>query len=187
MVNAQACRTLKECAGDIVLLEDACALGSSEILSPEKTIKTGSCYYSHAAAFSSHAVKTIASGEGGVVTTNDRNFAEKLRLYRNHGMVRDNDEPASNPWYYEMHSLGFNYRLTDIQCALGRSQLSKLEGFVKKEARERHSICLKNLGPYVKPIDTIGGCKPAWHLAVALIDFEKLDIQRVDVMRKLSI
>ena len=60
-------RNLKECAGDIVLLEDAChALGSSEILSPEKSIKTGSCYYSHAAAFSSHAVKTIASGEGAL-------------------------------------------------------------------------------------------------------------------------
>jgi len=182
-------RNLKECAGDIILLEDAChALGSSEILSPEKSIKTGSCYYSHAAAFSSHAVKTIASGEGGVVTTNDRNFAEKLRLYRNHGMVKDNDELASNPWHYEMHSLGFNYRLTDIQCALGRSQLSKLEGFVKKreKLRERYSICLKMLGPYVKPIDTIDGCKPAWHLAVALIDFEKLGIQRLDVMRKLS-
>ena len=102
--------------------------------------------------------------------------------------IRDNDELASDPWHYEMHSLGFNYRLTDIQCALGRSQLSKLEGFVKKreKLRERYSICLKMLGPYVKPIETIGGCKPAWHLAVALIDFEKLDIQRVDVMRKLS-
>ena len=182
-------QNLKECAGDIILLEDAChALGSLEILSPEKSVKTGSCYYSHAAAFSSHAVKTIASGEGGVVTTNDYKLAEKFRLYRNHGMVRDNDELASNPWHYEMHSLGFNYRLTDIQCALGLSQLSKLERFVKnrEKLRERYSTRLRKLGSHVKPVETITTCNPAWHLAVALIDFEKLGVQRVDVMRALS-
>lgn len=182
-------QNLKECAGDIILLEDAChALGSLEILSPEKSVKTGSCYYSHAAAFSSHAVKTIASGEGGVVTTNDYKLAEKFRLYRNHGMVRDNDELASNPWHYEMHSLGFNYRLTDIQCALGLSQLSKLERFVKnrEKLRERYSTRLRKLGSHVKPVEAITTCNPAWHLAVALIDFEKLGVQRVDVMRRLS-
>ena len=182
-------QNLKECAGDIILLEDAChALGSLEILSPEKSVKTGSCYYSHAAAFSSHAVKTIASGEGGVVTTNDYKLAENFRLYRNHGMVRDNDELASNPWHYEMHSLGFNYRLTDIQCALGLSQLSKLERFVKnrEKLRERYSTRLRKLGSHVKPVETITTCNPAWHLAVALIDFEKLGVQRVDVMRALS-
>ncbi len=182
-------QNLKECAGDIILLEDAChALGSLEILSPEKSVKTGSCYYSHAAAFSSHAVKTIASGEGGVVTTNDYKLAEKFRLYRNHGMVRDNDELASNPWHYEMHSLGFNYRLTDIQCALGLSQLSKLERFVKnrEKLRERYSTRLRKLGSHVKPVEAITTCNPAWHLAVALIDFEKLGVQRVDVMRALS-
>ena len=182
-------QNLKECAGDIILLEDAChALGSLEILSPEKSVKTGSCYYSHAAAFSSHAVKTIASGEGGVVTTNDYKLAEKFRLYRNHGIVRDDDGLASNPWHYEMHNLGFNYRLTDIQCALGLSQLSKLERFVKnrEKLRERYSTRLRKLGSHVKPVETISTCNPAWHLAVALIDFEKLGVQRVDVMRRLS-
>ena len=69
---------LRECAGDIILLEDAChALGGSEITSSNKSLKIGSCHCSLAAAFSSHAVKTIASGEGGIVTTNDENFAEK--------------------------------------------------------------------------------------------------------------
>ena len=103
-------------------------------------------------------------------------------------MVRDNDELASNPWHYEMHSLGFNYRLTDIQCALGLSQLSKLERFVKnrEKLRERYSTRLRKLGSHVKPVETITTCNPAWHLAVALIDFEKLGVQRVDVMRALS-
>ena len=179
---------LKECGGDIILLEDAChALGTSEISSPYKTFKIGSCRCSLAAAFSSHAVKTIASGEGGVVTTNDECFAEKLRLYRNHGMVRDYDALDHNPWHYEMHSLGFNYRLTDIQCALGFSQLSKLDKFVKERAKlkERYSVLLKKIGPYVKPIETVKYSIPAWHLSVALINFEKLGLSRVDVMRQL--
>ena len=179
---------LRECAGDIILLEDAChALGGSEITSSNRSLKIGSCHCSLAAAFSSHAVKTIASGEGGIVTTNDENFAEKLRLYRNHGMVRDYNALDHNSWHYEMHSLGFNYRLTDIQCALGHSQLSKLEEFVKERTKlkERYSILLGKLGPYVKPIETVSYSIPAWHLSVALINFEELGVPRVDVMRQL--
>ena len=76
-----------------------------------------------------------------------------------------------------MHSLGFNYRLTDIQCALGHSQLSKLEEFVKERTKlkERYSILLGKLGPYVKPIETELPI-PAWHLSVALINFEELGV-----------
>ena len=102
-------------------------------------------------------------------------------------MVRDYNALDHNSWHYEMHSLGFNYRLTDIQCALGHSQLSKLEEFVKERTKlkERYSILLGKLGPYVKPIETVSYSIPAWHLSVALINFEELGVPRVDVMRQL--
>lgn len=172
--------------------EDAChALGGHEILSNNEQVKVGSCHSSQAAIFSTHAVKTIASGEGGVVTTNNETLANKLRELRNHGMVRQKTDKGSEnfePWYYEMHDLGFNYRLTDVQCALGLSQLSKLLKFVEKRAnlRQRYSTLLSKCGPHVKPLSTSDRSVPAWHLSVVLIDFEALGIRRSDVMRQLS-
>lgn len=85
--------------------------------------------------FSSHPVKTVTSGEGGIVTTNDETFYKKLLLARSHGITRDLSQmtvPSDDPWYYEMISLGYNYRLTDIQAALLSSQLDKLPVFSKR-------------------------------------------------------
>ncbi len=100
--------------------------------------------------FSSHPVKTVTSGEGGVVTTNDEVLYQKLLLARSHGITRDHSqmsEPCDDPWYYEMISLGYNYRLTEIQAALFSSQLDKLPVFSKrrKEIVKRYNEAFRDV------------------------------------------
>ena len=115
---------------DVRLVEDAAhALGAYVDGEP-----VGSCAHSDMAVFSFHPVKAIATGEGGMVTTRDAAFADRLRLFRSHGLTKDPTVLTRNDggWYQEQHELGFNYRLTDIQSALGRSQLRKLERFVRR-------------------------------------------------------
>jgi UDP-4-amino-4,6-dideoxy-N-acetyl-beta-L-altrosamine transaminase len=95
----------------------------------------GSCEFSHVSVFSFHPVKIITSAEGGMCTTNDPVLAKKISLLRTHGITRDQRELVNNsegPWYYEQISLGFNYRMTDLQAALGLSQLDRLEQFISK-------------------------------------------------------
>lgn len=101
--------------------------------------RIGNCIYSDITVFSFHPVKIITTGEGGMATTNDPNLAKSMRSLRSHGITRDLDEmfsPNPSPWYYEQTDLGFNYRITDIQAALGVSQLRRIERFLKK----RHKI-----------------------------------------------
>ena len=101
--------------------------------------RIGNCIYSDITVFSFHPVKVVTTGEGGIATTNDPNLAKTMRSLRSHGITRDLDEmfsPNASPWYYEQTNLGFNYRMTDIQAALGVSQLRRIEKFLKK----RHKI-----------------------------------------------
>lgn len=116
------------------VIEDAAHAIGSTYLFENKEYQCGSCAHSDLAIFSFHPVKTITTGEGGAITTNSDELAEKLRLYRNHGMTKNAKLLTRNdgPWYYEMHELGYNYRITDIQCALGISQLSKLPAFKRR-------------------------------------------------------
>jgi UDP-4-amino-4,6-dideoxy-N-acetyl-beta-L-altrosamine transaminase len=111
------------------LIEDAChALGARY-----KNSKIGSADFSDAVVFSFHPVKHITTGEGGAVLTNDYTLYKRLKLVRNHGITKNLDEflyPPDGDWYYEQHHLGFNFRITDFQCALGISQLRKLDKFV---------------------------------------------------------
>lgn len=96
---------------------------------------SGSCAFSDMTIFSFHPVKHITTGEGGAVLTNDPELSKRLTLFKSHGITRDPEmvEDNSNaPWGYEQHELGFNYRITDIQCALGISQIQRIEGFVKR-------------------------------------------------------
>lgn len=117
---------------DIKLIEDgAHALGATY-----DNKKIGSLKYSEMAMFSFHPVKHITTGEGGIIVTNDEEYFERLQLFRSHGITKNNLVNESHgDWYYEMQELGFNYRITDIQCALGVSQLKKLDSFVKSRRR----------------------------------------------------
>jgi len=102
----------------------------------------GSCAHTDLAVFSFHPVKTITTGEGGVVMTNDRSLADRVRAFRSHGVERSGTAAArEGEWYYEMKELGYNYRITDLQCALGLSQLEKLNRF---KARRREIVAFYN-------------------------------------------
>lgn len=124
---------------NLYIIEDAAhAIGSDY-----KDTKVGSCKYSDMTVFSFHPVKTITTAEGGAVVTNDEKLYKKLLAYRSHGMHKDGD--MQNDWRYEMRELGYNYRMTDIQAALGISQLKRLDKF-KKRRREIVDFYNKNLG-----------------------------------------
>tara|TARA_B110000259_G_C13969311_1_gene384052 strand:+ start:196 stop:1371 length:1176 start_codon:yes stop_codon:yes gene_type:complete len=123
---------------DIKIIEDAShAIGGSYLGGP-----IGNCAYSDITVFSFHPVKIVTTGEGGAALTNDDQLAEKMALYRGHGITRDQNmmtEPSHGSWYYQQIELGYNYRMTDIQAALGISQMHRLSEFVSK----RHQIALR--------------------------------------------
>lgn len=145
---------------DLAVIEDAAhAIGSDY-----RGMKVGSCRWSDMTIFSFHPVKTITTGEGGAITTNSRELYEKLLALRAHGMHKDG--PMADTWEYEMRDLGFNYRLTDIQAALGVSQLKKLEKF-KKRRREIVDFYNKNLGlPHLEEAEFSHAC---FHLYPVLV------------------
>jgi UDP-4-amino-4,6-dideoxy-N-acetyl-beta-L-altrosamine transaminase len=174
--------------GGLCLIEDAChALGVEGI---------GATTYSEFACFSTHPVKAIATGEGGVVTTANASFAKRMRVLRSHGMVRDadvfdnvdqafdNSEP--NPWYYEMSEVGWNYRMPDPLCALGISQLAKLQRFQlrRRQIVEMYDSLLAPLAPAVRPVPHNGG-PHGHHLYALLVDFPAIGLSRKNVMEHL--
>ena len=114
------------------IIEDAShAIGGTFLGKP-----VGACEYSDITIFSFHPVKIVTTGEGGALLTNDPNVACKVKMLRSHGVTKENlSKKDEGGWYYEQHSLGFNYRMTDIQAALGISQLEKLGSFVKKRQK----------------------------------------------------
>lgn len=150
------------------------------------------------ACFSFHPVKTITTGEGGVVTTASGAMAERLMRFRSHGMVRNaaqfvetaaafDSGGAVNPWYYEMPEPGYNYRLSDIHAALGLQQLRKLARFVARRAElvAKYDGLLAPLAPRIRPIRRRPGAGSAWHLYPVLFEFAALGIERGAVMRRL--
>jgi len=184
---------------DCLIVEDAChALGSGFTTTDGHSTLIGDCTYSESAVFSLHPAKTIAMGEGGMVTTNSDQTAERLRDFRNHGMTRNasrfvnrelafDDNGDANPWYYEVSDIGYNYRASDINCALGLSQIAKLEQFVERRRQlvHRYDQVLRPLSNLVSPMRKIDRCHPGWHLYVVHIDFEAAGISRAQVISKL--
>jgi UDP-4-amino-4,6-dideoxy-N-acetyl-beta-L-altrosamine transaminase len=121
---------------NLVVIEDAAhAIGAKyRLKNSQDWIKVGSCFHSDMTILSFHPVKHITTGEGGMVLTNNHDLYEKLVFFRSHGITRNKKymKETEGLWYYEMHELGFNYRITDIQCSLGLSQLKKLDRFIAK-------------------------------------------------------
>jgi UDP-4-amino-4,6-dideoxy-N-acetyl-beta-L-altrosamine transaminase len=181
----------------LTVIEDAChALGTSY---GDRRYPVGGCAHSLAACFSFHPAKTIAMGEGGAVTTNSDELAHQARLLRNHGMTREAtafcnkdiafsaDGPA-NPWYYEASEISHNFRASDINCALGLSQLAKLEKFLeqRRALAERYQLRLASLAPIVRYVPGNAEDRHGWHLCTVLVDFDALGIDRRTLMERLK-
>lgn len=168
------------------IIEDAChAIGGAQA-TERGSIPVGGCHNADMACFSFHPVKTVAMGEGGAITTNNAELAAALRRDRSHGLIRESD-PAE-PWAYELLEPGFNYRAPDILCALGLSQLKKLERFVAQRRRlvAAYRERLWRMDAILRPVEDAGHGDPAWHLFVVRIDFEKAGVNRAEVMRRLA-
>jgi len=179
-----ALRAIADSVG-AAIVEDSChALGSTADFGAGAQA-VGSGRHGAMAAFSFHPVKTIATAEGGMLTTNDADLAARARRLRGHGMERPD---GADPWVYEMAEVGFNYRLPDVLCALGLSQLAKLDRFV---ARRRalaacYAAALAPLAPIVRPAASPGWSNPALHLMTVLIDFEATGRTRAEVAAALK-
>ena len=158
----------------IPLLADAChSIGGSWEKRPVGSLALMS-------AFSFHPVKHVATGEGGAITTNDSELARKMRIFRNHGITTDHRQRANTgSWYYEMVTLGYNYRLSDIHCALGVSQLKRLKGIIRRrqELAHRYDEAFSRL-PRVKPLLCQREASHAYHLYVILVDLQDLELTK---------
>lgn len=165
----------------LVVIEDAChALGAEY-----RGRSVGSI--ADMTVFSFHPVKHITTGEGGMVTTNNPEYAETLRRFRNQGISSDaRQRQSAGQWHYEMVLLGFNYRLTDMSCALGLSQLRKLDGNLarRREIAGRYTDAFRAI-PGVIPPAVREGVNPAWHLYTIRIDSMKLAADRGQIFRAL--
>mgnify|MGYP001252120761 FL=1 len=175
------------------IIEDSChALGGTY-----NNFKVGSCKYSDISTFSFHPVKPITTAEGGMITTNNKKIYEKLILYRTHGIHKntnffknkklafdENNQP--NRWYYEMDVLGYNYRITDLQAALGNSQLKKINKFTKRrnQIANFYNKNFRKLENLIIPYKS-KKIKHAYHLYTILINFKKIKITKNDFMRNL--
>lgn len=156
------------------VIEDA----SHAIGADYKSTKIGCCKYSDLTVFSFHPVKIVTTGEGGMVLSNDKELHEKLLLYRSHGITRDTKlmtRLADGPWYYQQIELGFNYRMTDMQAALGYSQMQKVDEFVSRRRylAKRYDELLKNINNIQLPYQN-DDTDSSWHLYVVRADFSKM-------------
>lgn len=167
------------------LLEDAShAIGADYVDG-----KVGNCAFSDMAVFSFHPVKIITTGEGGMVLTNDKMLYEKLNLYRSHGITRDAakmSHESDGPWYYQQITLGYNYRMTDIQAALGASQMERIDAFV---ARRRSLVARYNTALQDFPVKTpyvMEGADPSWHLYIVRINFANVTKTKQEIFAEMA-
>ncbi|MFO7937201.1 MAG: UDP-4-amino-4,6-dideoxy-N-acetyl-beta-L-altrosamine transaminase [Kiritimatiellia bacterium] len=179
-----------------VVIEDAAHSIGASISYKGDFYKVGGMPWADMTTLSFHPVKTITCGEGGAILTNNRKLADKCRLLRSHGMFKDKNLFQGlgcdklnefGPWYYEMTEPGYNYRITDIQCALGLSQLDKLESFIQR--RRKIASLYKSLfsgSDMITPLTEREESRSAYHLYPVLIDFNKIRITRTQLIMKLK-
>ncbi|WP_307745293.1 UDP-4-amino-4,6-dideoxy-N-acetyl-beta-L-altrosamine transaminase [uncultured Phascolarctobacterium sp.] len=168
------------------VIEDA----SHAIGADYKSAKIGCCKYSDFTVFSFHPVKIVTTGEGGMVLTNDKDLHEKLLLYRSHGITRDTKlmtRLADGPWYYQQIDLGFNYRMTDMQAALGYSQMQKVDEFVSRRRylAKRYNELLKNISNIRLPYQS-EDTDSSWHLYVVRVDFSKINKTKQQIFAEMK-
>ena len=168
----------------IRIIEDGAHAIGTTYKSKKKLISTGSCKHSLMTCFSLHPIKTITTGEGGVITTNNKELRDRLMSLRNHGILRNK---KFSPWYYEINEIGYNYRMTDFQAALGSSQIKKIKIFIKKrtELANYYKKSLSNLSYFLKAIVRVSECNSSWHLYPILIDFKKIGLDKGKLMEKM--
>ncbi|MCJ7790469.1 MAG: UDP-4-amino-4,6-dideoxy-N-acetyl-beta-L-altrosamine transaminase, partial [Candidatus Atribacteria bacterium] len=168
---------------NLVVIEDAShALGATY-----QGKKIGSI--SDMTIFSFHPVKHITTGEGGMITTNNKKYYERLKLFRTHGITKEKDKLLNyeGPWYYEMQELGYNYRLTDFQCALGLSQLKKIDRIIqrRREIVQKYNSEFKDIIeikiPEINPIDS----NPVWHIYIIQLNLDRLKVDRREIFEAL--
>jgi perosamine synthetase len=158
--------------GALVIEDAAHSLGATYEYQGQP-FRAGSCAHADMATLSFHPVKHITTGEGGAVLTNDAGFYQRLADLRTHGITKDPTRLTreEGPWYYEQHELGFNYRITDLQCALGLSQMKRLASFVarRRELVQRYAELLADRQEDVSLLTEIPGHRSSYHLLVAQI------------------
>jgi perosamine synthetase len=168
---------------NLVVIEDAAhALGATY-----KGRKIGSI--SDMTMFSFHPVKHITSGEGGIITTNNKEYYEKLLQFRSHGITRNKEKlnEYHGPWYYEMQFLGYNYRMTDIQAALGTSQLKKIDKFIELRRKyvAMYNEAFKDMDEIITPFQHEDG-QSSWHLYIIRLKLDKLTASRREIFEALQ-
>ncbi|OBR89918.1 UDP-4-amino-4,6-dideoxy-N-acetyl-beta-L-altrosamine transaminase [Clostridium ragsdalei P11] len=168
---------------NLVIIEDSAhALGSEY-----KGKKVGT--KAQMTEFSFHPVKPVTSGEGGMVVTDDDELYKKMILFRSHGITRDKDFVTHNegPWYYEQIDLGYNYRITDIQCALGASQMNKIDKFIRRrrDIVKIYNEAFKDVDEITTPYEAEFS-NSGWHLYVIKLNLEKLICTRKEIFEALQ-
>lgn len=173
---------------NLVVIEDAAHAIGSEYEAGGAGLRVGACAHSDMTVFSFHPVKHITTGEGGAILTNRADLYQRLLLFRSHGITKDPQrlEHHEGPWYYEMQALGYNYRLTDIQCALGLSQMKKLPQFLARRAEivARYNKTFGSHPALIPP--QVPQAATAWHLYVLEFDLAQLDCDRRTIFLELQ-
>lgn len=155
----------------------------------EEWIKVDSCGHSDMTVFRFHPVKLITTGEGGVVVTNNKDYYEKLLLFRSHGITKNGKRMRNKeegPWYYEMRLLSYNYRITDFQCVLGLGHLRRLREFLarRREIVKMYNQAFQNIEEVITPHKR-PPVKPIWHLYVVRIKLSQLTATRRQILESL--